>query len=424
MKHRLGILLAPGIGLKRWLALFVFGLGLFGLGVAFVIAVPISSKMLPVLRSVTLSGFPPLVRGVVFILLGSGLGGFALYRFYRVFISGIQLGNGRVDILTTLDQRRRLQHGLRIVAIGGGTGLTAVLRGLRHETSNLTAIVTISDDGGSSGRLRDDLDIPPMGDARSCLVALSQAEPQLEELFRYRFTGESYLEGHSLGNLLLAALYKLNGGISESLEAAARLLSLSGRVLPVATDSHIVLMGETTSGEVLKGESAVGHAPSRLQRVWITPVETSASEAALEAIRNAELIVIGPGSLYTSIIPNFLIGGISEAVEDSSAPKVFICNVATQPGETDGYGVRDHLEAFKAHAGINVTHLLFNNKVESLPEQRGLTPVGPDYQFDELGCIVIQADVIDKTHPTRHDPRKLARVLTAVRRGSKRASTA
>ena len=416
MRHRLRILLAPGIGIKRWFALFVLSLGLFGLGVAFVIAVPISSKMLPVLRAITLGGFPPVVRGLVFILLGSGLGGLALYKFYRVFISGVQLGNRRVDILTTLDQRRRLDHGLRIVAIGGGTGLSTVLRGLKRETSNLTAIVNISDDGGSSGRLRNDLNIPPPGDARNCLVALSEAESLLENLFNYRFKDDSSLDGHSLGNLLLAALHDMNGGFSESLDAAAQLLALSGRVVPVATDGNIVLMGVTTTGQVLNGESAVGQAPDQLARVWIEPEAAAANVVALEAIQDASLIVIGPGSLYTSIIPNFLLNGMSEAVERSSAPKVFVCNVATQPHETDGYGVRDHIEAFKAHSGVTVTHVVVNSDVAPLPKEWGQTPVAPESQLDGVDYKVIQADVVDENLRTRHDPKKLASVLASVLR--------
>ena len=415
-RKRVKILLWPGLGLKRWVALFLIGFAMFGLGMSFSLGVGVSPKLMPVLRILTLSGYPPQLRGIVFVALGTGMVGFAAIQAYKLLISGAIIGRGRVDVLTALDQRRRLKQGLRVVAIGGGTGLSTVLRGLKRETSNLTAIVNISDDGGSSGRLRSDFNIPPPGDARSCLLALSEDESLLESLFNYRFEGNSSLDGHSLGNLLLAALYDMHGGFSESLEAAAQLLALSGRVVPVATDSDIVLMGKTTSGQILRGESAVGHAPDQLMRVWIEPEEAAANVVALEAIQDASLIVIGPGSLYTSVIPNFLLRGISEAVERSSAPKVFICNVATQPHETDGYGVREHVEAFQAHSGVTVTHVVVNSDVAPLPKEWGQTPVAPESQLDGVNYKVIQADVIDENLRTRHDPNKLASVLTAVLR--------
>ena len=241
------------------------------------------------------------------------------------------------------------------------------LRGLKRLTRDLTAIVPVSDDGGSSGRLRDDFRMPPPGDARNCLVALADGDSLLADLFNHRFDGDSPLDGHSLGNLLLAALYEQTGGFSESLAAAARLLDLAGRVVPVSDETGVVLMGRTASGRVLSGESSVGNAPGPIERVWIEPEETRAAEAALEAIGRSELIVIGPGSLYTSVIPCFMVRGVSEAVDASLASKVFVCNVATQSGETDGYGVAEHLNAFQTLAGVSVTHVLVNSNVEGFP---------------------------------------------------------
>ncbi len=304
--------------------------------------------------------------------------------------------------------------GLRIVTIGGGTGQSTVLRGLKRETDNLTAIVPVSDDGGSSGRLRQDFQMPPPGDARSCLVALSEGEPVLEDLFNHRFNGNSSLDGHSLGNLLLAALYEQAGGFSQGIEAAAKLLDLSGRVVPVSDDTGLVLMGRTLSGHVLQGESSVGHAPDPLERVWLEPDGAAAGEAALEAISRAELIVIGPGSLYTSLIPCFLLQGVSEAVAASRAPKVFVCNVATQPHETDGYGVQEHLRAFQSHSGVAVTHVLVNGNVEGLPVESRQKAVEPVQRIDGFGGAVVLADVVDEDVRTRHDPQKLARALMDV----------
>jgi len=424
LRQRVKILLRPGVGLKRWSLLLLLGLALFGLGIGFGMGAPVSPRVMPVLKALTLSGLPPLVRGGVFVLLGSVLGGLALFQTYRVLAAGAIRGRGRVDVLTALDQKRRQGQGPRIVTIGGGTGLSTLLRGLKHETGNLTAIVTISDDGGSSGRLRGDLRMPPPGDARNCLVALSENEPLLEELFNYRFAGGSSLDGHSLGNLLLAALYEMRSGFHESLQAAAQLLALSGRVVPVASNTNLVLRGETVSGDILTGESEVGHAPNPLRRVWIEPEGVVASEVALEAIRDAELIVIGPGSLYTSIIPNFLLCGVREAVAASPVPKVFVCNVATEPQQTDGYGVTAHLKVFQQHTGVAVTHVLANSNLESLPAAWGQAAVHPEPRIDGFEGTLILADVVNTESRTRHDPYKLATALMSIpTRRSKTVST-
>ena len=421
LNPRIKALLRPGLGLKRWLVALTLGLLLFSLGVGFSMAISISPNVLPVLRTLTLGEFPPMIRGAVFILIGLALGGVAAYQTYRWVEMGISQSHGKVDILTAMDLKKRKENGLGIVTIGGGTGISTLLRGLKHESGNLTAIVTISDDGGSSGRLRDDLHMPPPGDARNCLVALSEDEPLLEELFHFRFNNNSSLNGHSLGNLLLAALYEKHGGFQEGLEAAAQLLAVSGRVVPVSNETDLVLIGETITGQVLRGESAVGHAPDRLHRVWIEPQTATPNEAALEAIRQAQMIVIGPGGLYTSIIPNFLLPGVSEAVASSPVPKVFVCNVATQPHETDGYSVADHLREFQAHSGISVTHVLVNTNVKTLPEEWGQVAVPPDSIIDGFTGIMVSADVLDDSFPTRHDPYKLTSAIMAIGRSSSSA---
>lgn len=412
--RRIRTLMRPGLGLKRWLALLALGLILFGLGIGFAMAVSISPRLLPVLRTLTLGGSPPLVRGGIFIVAGGILGIVAAYQTYMWVIQGFVWRRGSGDMLTAMDLKRRQQHGTRIVAIGGGTGLSTLLRGLKLETGNLTAIVTIADDGGSSGRLRDEFHMPPPGDARNCLVALSEAEPLVESLFDHRFNGGSSLNGHSLGNLLLAALYQMHGGFQESLEVAAQLLGLSGRVVPVSNDGGLVLVGETISGEVLRGESAIGSAPERLSRVWLESEGAVANPVALEAIRLADMIVIGPGSLYTSIIPNFLLEGVSQAVNASTVPKVFVCNVATQPHETTGYGVGEHLQAFQAHSGVYLTHVLVNSNVPSLPEEIGQTAVFPEAKVVGFEGAVTLADVVSEDFPTRHDPQKLAKAIMNI----------
>jgi uncharacterized cofD-like protein len=417
-RQRVRILLRPGLGLKRWLALLAAALALFSLGVGFAMDVAISPKVLPVLRSLTFAGSPPLLRGGVFILTGAAFGTVAAYQMYLWVVVGTSQRRGRTDILTTMDMKWLREHGPRIVAIGGGTGISTLLRGLKRETGNLTAIVTIADDGGSSGRLRAELHMPPPGDARNCLVALSESEPLMEELFRHRFNDGSSLNGHSLGNLLLAALYEMRGGFHESLEAAAQLLALSGRVVPVSNGNGVILMGETISGQVLSGESAIGQSPERLNRVWMESDGTVASGAALEAIQQAELIVMGPGSLYTSIIPNFLLPGVQEAITASTAPKVFVCNVATQPHETDGYSAEEHLRVFQAHSGVSVTHVLVNSNIQTLPEEWGQVAIPLVSRIEGFQGSVISADVLDESFATRHDTIKLTRALLDIWRSS------
>ena len=217
-----------------------------------------------------------------------------------------------------------------------------------------------------------------------------------------------------MGNLLLAALYEKRGGLDEGLEAAARLLGVLGRVVPVSNDPDLILMGETVSGNILRGESAIGQSPDALHRVWIDPSGVVANESAVTSILEADLIVIGPGSLYTSVIPNFLFPEIGDAIEASKVPKVFVCNVATQPHETDDYGVMEHLKAFREHAGISVTHVLVNSNVQPLPNEWDQTAVTSVSEIDGFEGTVIQADVVDTEHPTRHDPDKLASILMLI----------
>ena len=335
--------------------------------------------------------------------------------------------SGHVGITLHADSMRSSEQGPRIVAIGGGTGVSTLLRGLKHRTGNLTAIVTVADDGGSSGRLREELRMPPPGDARSCLVALSEAGPLMDELLDYRFNDESLLGGHSVGNLLLAALHEKHGGFQEGLEAAALLLGVSGRVLPVSNRADLVLMAQTSSGAVLRGESQVGLASEPIQRIWLEPDGARACEAAINAIRQADLIVIGPGSLYTSILPNFLLPEIGEAVAASIAPTVLVCNVATQPHETDGFDASDHLAAFQAHSGVYVSHFLVNSKVRQAPGELHQTAVPPVARVDGFRGILVSADVVNDDVPTQHDPQKLADALMDILRddaAKRRASRA
>ena len=411
----LSLLLHPGIGIKRWALVAGVGVLFIGLGVGFLLPIPLSSGFLTIARYVTLTWLPPLARGLVFLALGALFVAISSKRLHGMIIEGVLGGRKTNRLLLDLQQYRTRIRGPRVIAIGGGTGLSALLRGLKAYTRNITAVVTVADDGGSSGRLRTELAIPPPGDARNCLVALSDAEPLMEQLMQYRFTNGVGLEGHSLGNLLLAALTELQGSFSEGLEAATQLLEVNGRVLPSTIATTVVLTGMTQNGQLVQGESKVGASLAPLSRVWLEPEHLPATPEVIEAVWEADIVVIGPGSLYTSIIPNFLVDGLSEAIQNSGASKVFVCNVATQRGETEGYGVAEHIQAFYEHAGVTITHLIANTNVEALPVDSGQVAVEPTRPPGFSGHFVA-TDVVDETLRTRHDSAKLARIIVDIAR--------
>lgn len=413
--------LRPGLGLKRWLILFAVGIVCIGLGIGFAIATPISPRLLAIGQMLTLKPLPPLWRGSVFLGIGTVLFAVSVVRIYHILESKLRRRREGVSLIEALHEDAVLQRGPRIVAIGGGTGLSTLLRGLKRYTAHITAIVTVADDGGSSGRLRAELGIPPPGDARNCLVALSEAEPLMERLMNYRFQKGETLGGHTIGNLLLAGLIDTEGSLARALEAASVLLAVRGRVIPVSERPDVMLRGETEDGQIVLGESRLGHSGKRLRRVWLEPHDAPPTPEALQAIAQADLIVMGPGSLFTSIIPNFLVAGIAEAVNASPAPKVFVCNVATQPGETDGFGVAEHLQVFQEHTGVVVTHLVVNSNVQPLPPQWNQEAVVPGKPRGFAG-VYIEADLVDESFRTRHDPDKLARTLLGLTQAPRRSS--
>ena len=241
----LWVFLRPGLGIKRWLIAFVVGIGALGLGTAFLVSLPVTPIVLPLLRNLTLSSYSGPVRGAMFLSVGFIVAFIALYNLYRSVVIGASGGRAGVSVISSLYDQRFRSRGPRIVAVGGGTGLATLLSGLKSMTDNLTAVVTIADDGGSSGRLRTELGIPPPGDARNCIVALSVYESLMEDLFDYRFTGKGELTGHSLGNLLLAALHDTQGGFEPALNAAASILGLSGKVVPVSSNENLTLRATT-----------------------------------------------------------------------------------------------------------------------------------------------------------------------------------
>jgi len=315
-----------------------------------------------------------------------------------------------------LYQRRLRARGPRIVAIGGGTGLSVLLRGLKQVTSNITAVVTVADDGGSSGKLRTQLGVPPMGDIRNCIAALADAEPAMSSLLGYRFPAgnghDPHLAGHAFGNLLIAALTDVTGDFEEAVRQSNRVLAVRGSVVPVA-GHPITLHAELEDGSTLEGESQIEHAHG-IKRIWITPDDVRPSAEALTAIANADVVVIGPGSLYTSLLPPLLVPGMREVLADTRAARLFVCNVATQLGETEGYGVSDHLAALAAHglSGL-VDAVVVNDNVHArqLPDDPA-APVAIDVELRRsLSPLIVSRDVVDADNAHRHDSRKLTAAI-------------
>ncbi|MBE0430168.1 MAG: YvcK family protein [Thermoleophilia bacterium] len=307
-----------------------------------------------------------------------------------------------------------------IVALGGGTGLSTLLSGLKHHTSSLAAIVTMADDGGSSGRLRREIGLLPPGDIRNCLVALADDESLMGQLFKYRFD-EGQLAGHSFGNLFLAALAKVSGDFEEAVRLAARILDSRGTVLPASLDM-VSLTAEMQDGRIMSGQSCISSSLQSCRRIWLEPRQASPTSAVLEAIAGADLIVIGPGSLFTSVIPLFLVRGIPEAVAAAPCQKLFVMNVMTQPCETLGFSAADHLKALNAHAGAKVVDTVLVNTTEPPAEivaayrTEGAEPVRLDYEkLAGMDVRVLVADVgFARGDYFRHDSSRLAAAIMSL----------
>lgn len=327
-------------------------------------------------------------------------------------LGGRHRGRG---LLPSFDGRRALEAGPRITVIGGGTGLPSLIRGIKHYSYNIAAIVTMADDGGSSGRLRSELGIQPPGDIRNCLAAMADSEAVMQQLMDYRFTSDGQLNGHSFGNMLIAALAGIGGDFYRAVEIAGELLAIRGRVIP-STTTDVTLLARTETGETLTGETSVAAAAARIQSLSLSPPHPQAHPQALTALAEADLIIIGPGSLYTSIVPNLLIPDIAQAVAHSRALKVYICNVAEEPRQTEGYSVQEHLAVVQRYAGENSVHaVIANSRIPVGPTPAGLDFIRPQRPWD-AAAMLIEADVIDETATARHDPEKLAQTVAATYR--------
>ncbi len=418
--------LRPGMGVKRWLVLLVVGLVLLAFAVA---ALPRMSAVWAQVQRLHVGQVDPVAEMVLFGVAGLVLVALAIFGLNRTLVSAFRRSN-QTEVAEVVYRHRQRQRGPKVVAIGGGHGLNTLLRGLKQHTDNITAIVTVADDGGSSGRLRRDLGMLPPGDFRNCLAALSESEGLVSQLFQYRFGEDTDLDGHSFGNLYLTAMTAITGSFEAALEESSRVLAVRGRVIP-STLAQVTLAAEVLEAAGVggagrptlthvRGESNIGHAAGRIQRVYLLPEDPPAYPEAIRAVLDADLIVIGPGSLYTSVLPNLLVPDLCAALESAQALRVYVCNVATQAGETAGYDVMDHVDALTSHVGRGVFSVVLANgnliPGRSLgggaewvrPPERGAA------QRETQGYRLMLADLVDAEYPWRHDDTKLAHALMSL----------
>ncbi len=413
--------LYPGIRIKRWIFLFVLSVlvliaGLSGLlGNIFknvrIEAINIDKYILRLQRLK--------FADIAFMLLGFAGIILAIRRIYYSILT-VVMPNKEEEFINIAHKRAKMKRGPRIAAIGGGTGMPNVLKGMKEYTSNLSAIVTVADDGGSSGRLRKDYQVLPPGDIRNCIVALSDEETLLGKLFQYRFQKGKDLAGHNFGNIFITALSNVVGDFSRAVKESSKVLAIFGEVLPVSLD-NVTLKAKLTNGKMVKGESKITKAGGIIDRVYIEPSNCKPYQPAIDAIKHADIVVIGPGSLYTSVIPNLLVPGIKEALMNTKTLKIYISNIMTQNGETDNYRVSDHIKAiFKHTGGKIIDYCIANNGVpkEELlkryaKEKAYLVKIDKE-EINKLGVSLIAGKLFSEGDFIRHDPKILAKMVMKI----------
>jgi uncharacterized cofD-like protein len=412
--RRLPRWLYPGMHIKRWLFLLFAGIAILGLGAAIFIRDLYRTNAgaeIPIVYWLTGAWLDPQLRAALVAALGLALTGIGMWGLMRSVVSPFV---GRNDsVLEVLYTKRYLARGPRIVAMGGGTGLSTLLRGLKGYSANVTAVVAVADDGGSSGQLRQQLGIIPPGDIRNCIAALADAEPLMTQLMQYRFPAGSGLDHHAFGNLFIAAMTAVTGDFEEAVRESNRVLAVRGQVLP-ATSVPLNLSARLASGRTLYGQVAIATAEEPIERVFIEPADVRANGEALERILEAEMIVLGPGSLFSSVLPNLLIPDVRDALAAAPGLKAYVCNVATQQGETQSMSASAHLEALFAHVGEDlVDYVILNRNTDARrPEGWRAEPVEVDVRrLEELPVVIVEEDVIDPANAHRHDPAKLAAAL-------------
>ncbi|MFH1190583.1 MAG: YvcK family protein [Candidatus Omnitrophota bacterium] len=393
----------PGIGIKRWVGLSAFGVVLLILGTADLRSEEV--WLIQILDALIV------ISGIIILILG-------IKRLMRSFITLFVPSSKGTELIDILYQKKQLSRGSRIVTVGGGTGLSVLLSGLKNYTSNISAVVTVADNGGSSGRLRQQFDVLPPGDIRNCLVALADAPTLMRDLFQFRFDANSEFSGHSFGNLFLTVMTRLTGDFEKAIKETSKVLALRGQVIP-STLEDVTLVAHFSDGSTVIGEEQIPRARKLISRVNLTPEQPLATPDALKAIKEAQIIVLGPGSLYTSIIPNLLIKEITQEIAESEAIKVYVCNVMTQPGETDGYSVSDHIKALLKHGDEQILDYCVVNNGEVPSEvlkrysQDGSLLVANDRKkIENLGVRVIEEDfIMIQDGVIRHDAEKLAKII-------------
>lgn len=399
--------LYPGIRIKRWILLGVLGIAvvIFGAG-RFISDTLLGGKILDTLL----------------ILLGIGIVVAGVRSMVQSFL-GIFSPYFEEDLVDIIYKKRYLERGPRVVAIGGGHGLATLLMGVKEYTTNLEALVTVADSGGSTGRLRDEFDVLAPGDIRNCIVALADAPSLMGDLFQFRFKKDSELKGHNFGNLFITAMTQLTGDFKKAIEESSKVLAIRGKVLP-STLNNVSLIAEYKDGSRLEGEAKIPEKGVPIEKVYLQPRPSDSKEKiqptleAIEAIKNAQVIVIGPGSLYTSILPNLVIKEIAEAVSSSPALKIYVCNVMTQAGETDNYTAADHLKALIQHTNPKIvdycvvnTSIPNENMLAKYREEKASPVVSNSWEIKRMGYKVIERNVIHTTDFVRHNPQRLAKVI-------------
>ncbi len=396
--------LYPGMKVKRWLLISLLGVIIVGAGAV------LTADPYPF---VSVIGILWIVCGMIFIVMGMGKMIVSLLTLF--------LPKGERELVNILYQKRYLERGPKIVVIGGGHGLSHLIFGLKEYTANITAIVTVADSGGSSGRLREEFNIVAPGDIRNCLVALADAPALMGELFQFRFSQDSQLQGHNFGNLFLTAMVQLtNGDFERAVKETSKVLAIRGSVVP-STVSNVHLVAEYMDGTRTQGEAKIPNSNSRVKRVYLTDEAAYPTADALEAIAQADVVILGPGSLYTSVIPNLIVKGMSEAIAKCQAFKIYICNVMTQHGETDNFSASDHVRALIEHANKDVIDACLINDAQA-PEdalnrykEEGSFPVKADAEkIREMGYKVVATDLLGVTDYVRHDSVKLNHALITL----------
>ena len=393
--------LYPGMRVKRWSLLAVFGVIMVSMG--FVMVISEQTQRNKTIAAVII------ITGIVGIITG-------IKRIIKSFVT-ILLPRREDELVDKVYQKLILDRGPKIVVIGGGTGLSMLLHGLKEFTSNITAIVTVADDGGSSGRLRQDMDVLPPGDIRNCLVALADAEPLMGRLFQFRFGEGTELKGHNFGNLFITAMSKVTGDFDAAIKESSKVLAIRGQVVPSTLDK-VTLVAEHQDGTESVGESQIPKALKAIKRIFLKPGGSKPTHEAIEAIKKADAIVLGPGSLYTSIMPNLLVERMYKEVIASKAVKVYVCNVMTQKGETDGYRASDHLRAIVDHTAPGIVNYCIVNtarihdSILNKYKGEGAHPVVADPEnLKKMKCKVIEAHIINIKDYVRHDSEKLAKII-------------